>query len=312
MLKKLSIRNYGPVKRLDVDLNSGITCFCGESYEGKSYILRALRWLALNKPHGMRYIRWGAKQASVRIKTDKHAITRKRSTTVNTYAINGRLLKSLPRTGVPAIVKKVLNLGELNFQKQQELPPGDGPLFWFALTAGQVSKELNKIVDLEIIDSTLANLKQQNTRARHNKELCKEHYNTAVADKTSLSFVPKLVNNWQGIKQLSDKIAVATKELTDVRHLVVQIKQHKRTMQKIDLDVRVCKTVLIKLLQLRETIINKENIVNELAEAVIQIQQQHACIKRLKYECSDLKQKYDIIMQDRCPLCGTKKKIKVK
>lgn len=147
MLTKIIIRNFQNHKRTEVDLGP-ITVFIGPTDAGKSAVWRALRWVGLNRPGGAAFVRSGAKVSQVVVWDDEVAVGRTRGKR-NTYALGGVRYAAFG-AGVPDAVAKVLNVGEVNFQGQH-----DGP-FWFCLTPGQVSRELNQIVSLDLIDRALS------------------------------------------------------------------------------------------------------------------------------------------------------------
>jgi predicted ATP-dependent endonuclease of OLD family len=151
VIEKIQIRGFGINEKLDVEFSPTVTSIIGKSYKGKSWLLRALKWNMSNKPAGTAYINWYSDEAKVRLSIAGKKVIRIRNKSVNSYRLSG---KSKPFVAfgndVPRDVAEIMNVSEINFQKQHTLP------FWFCETAGEVSRQLNSIVNLEIIDSTLA------------------------------------------------------------------------------------------------------------------------------------------------------------
>lgn len=150
MIHRIQIRNFQKHRKLDLRLGK-LNCITGKTDAGKSAILNAVRWVTFNKPAGVSFIHHGKKTASVRIVTDEGAVVRSKSKSKNIYQINDRVYKAFG-ANVPPDITTLLNLSDINFEFQH-----DG-LFWFSESAGEVSRQLNKIVSLDLIDSTLANL----------------------------------------------------------------------------------------------------------------------------------------------------------
>lgn len=151
MITRVQLQNWQCYKKLDIKF-SEVTALVGPSDAGKSAIFRALQWVATNQPGGTAFIRDGAKGCTVRVWVDGHVVTRKRSrtATVNTYQLDdGPTLKAFGR-GVPADVAALFNVSATNWQGQHDAP------FWLSLTAGQVGQQLNALVDLDVLDATLA------------------------------------------------------------------------------------------------------------------------------------------------------------
>ena len=147
-MKKLRIKNFQIHKDLEIEFGP-ITTIVGASDSGKSAILRALRWVAMNEPKGTGFIREGAKEASVTLILGGREIQRQRSASNNSYGMDGVEFKAFGND-VPEDIARVLNVSELNFQGQHDAP------LWFTESAGEVSRRLNYIVDLSQIDSTLS------------------------------------------------------------------------------------------------------------------------------------------------------------
>lgn len=149
MLESLSLRDFQIHQRFDLELDRHVTVLVGESDRGKSSVVRALRWLALNQPAGCAFVRHGSKQARVKAIVDGRSIVRSKGKGTNSYRLDGKAFKAFGTQ--PEEVAGMLNVSELNFQTQFE------PHFWLSLPAGQVSRELNRIINLGAIDSALSN-----------------------------------------------------------------------------------------------------------------------------------------------------------
>lgn len=150
MLKSLQLNNFQAHKNLKIEFPPGITVIKGPSDVGKSAVLRALRWLALNDMAGEDFITHGEDEVVVVLDTDRGKIVRRKGIE-NIYKLDGKVLKSFGAGKVPEIVEQALGLGEINFQKQHDSP------FWLSDNAGDVSRQLNAVIDLSVIDLSMAN-----------------------------------------------------------------------------------------------------------------------------------------------------------
>lgn len=163
MISRIRIQNFRRNRFLDLTLGS-ITVIRGRSAAGKSSLLGALRWVAFNQPAGARFIHWGRKQATVGLQVDGHQILRHRGPAANYYRLDRHLYRAFG-TNVPAPIQNCLRLTPLNFHRQH------APHFWFSLTPGEVARQLNQIVNLELVDRILDNL---NRKLRTNRILRNE------------------------------------------------------------------------------------------------------------------------------------------
>ena len=161
MLRSLRIRNFQRIKNLKIKLDPYVTTIVGENDRGKSAVLRAIRWLCSNRPSGKGFVRTGSNRTTVELQLEGHRIVRSTGASHNEYSLDGEKFKSF-RSEVPAPIRDLLSVQDINFQHQLE------PAFWFTLTPGQVTKELNKLVDLEAIDKfqTILARRQKKVRDR--------------------------------------------------------------------------------------------------------------------------------------------------
>lgn len=183
MLTRMTIQNFQRHRRLAVDFDPGVTTIVGASDSGKSAVLRALRWVVTNTPGGAAFVTHGARGAVVRVSVDGHTITRRRGGSANTYEIDGQELRAFG-TGVPDPIADVFNVGPENFQGQHDAP------YWFTDTAGQVSRNLNSVVDLEIIDTAMGVVAGRVRQEASRLEAADEQQTTAAARVDGLAWVP--------------------------------------------------------------------------------------------------------------------------
>ena len=213
MLESLLLRDFQRHAKFTIHFDPGVTTIVGASNEGKSSILRALRWLCLNRPGGEAFVRNGSTGAKVRLCVDDRSITRSRSGTRNAYTLDGTPLVSFG-ADVPADVATLLNVSEINFQGQHDPP------FWFGKTGGEVSRELNRIVDLQSIDSTLAHLNKKLRLASINTELLGDRVKAARENRKSLLIVKDMHRDLLEVERLEQRHNVAVNRFAEASDLV--------------------------------------------------------------------------------------------
>jgi DNA repair ATPase RecN len=151
MLEKIKIENFQAHEKLLVDVDPHVTTIVGRTDAGKSSIIRALRWVACNRPTGDSVRKWGTERTSVAVLVDGHTIRKIKKKGVALYKLDDKTYKAF-KTDVPPEIEKVLNFHDVNIQQQHDAP------FWFFETPGQVGKELNAIVNLELIDQLMVGI----------------------------------------------------------------------------------------------------------------------------------------------------------
>src|SRR5882672_5355179 len=171
-LQRLILKNFQCHRRRVVNFDPAVTTIVGESDVGKTAILRALRLLCLNRPSGESYLSDGTTAGFVRLLVDGRRIERLRHNKT-VYAVDGARYEAVGAEPLAA-VSKLLRIDRVNFARQLD------PHFWFSLTPGQVSKELNSIINLSVIDKALANIKREYTRAKTTADVCRRSPPTLI------------------------------------------------------------------------------------------------------------------------------------
>lgn len=194
MLKRLKIQNFQAHKELTLDFDEGVTTIVGPSDVGKSAIIRALIWVATNRPAGTEFIRDGAKMATVTLEVDDHVIIRERSKSINRYTLDGTEFTAFG-TEPPKEVTDVLNLSGVNFQHQHDSP------FWFSLPAGEVSRQLNEIVNLSVIDQTLSGIDKARREAMTKVRLLKEEVEGSAQLRKEMAWAKKAAEDLTEVRE---------------------------------------------------------------------------------------------------------------
>ena len=157
MLQKIEIRNFQSHKATNMALGDRVNVIQGNSDCGKSAVMRALNWLIFN-PAGDYFVSDWAKSPTgkaikepceVTVHVDGHVITRRRDKDFNGYILDGQTFEAT-RNSVPQQVAAILGLGEVNIQRQLDPP------FLLSMSAGDVSRYINSLVNLTRIDTWTA------------------------------------------------------------------------------------------------------------------------------------------------------------
>ncbi len=228
MINEISITNFQSHKDTKLELDKGVNCITGSSNSGKTSVLRALYWLVYNRPGGTPFAsHWILedeklkKDIFVSITKDNKYMSRLRSKDVNEYYFvpigdetidfKGDTFKAL-RSEVPEEIKQVLNLSDVNIQKQMDAP------FLLSDSAGEVARFLNKIVKLDIIDVMLKSVESKKRKNRtdiSNAEEDTERLKDNLEDYVWIDEAEKLVNRLECIEIKSEKYKAEEKSLND-------------------------------------------------------------------------------------------------
>ena len=172
MIEFLQIRDFRTHKESELEFSPGVNVIVGESDSGKTNIMRALWWIIFGKPSGESVRRHNAKlDCEVTIETETDCITRVRGKTINQYILNDDVYTGFGQS-VPEPIVKAFNINELNFMRQLDPP------FLLSKTAGEVAQYMNRLINLDIIDTSLGNIKRmtkeaERASAEHNAEVAR-------------------------------------------------------------------------------------------------------------------------------------------
>jgi len=226
MIKKIEIRNYRNHVKQDVIFSPNVTSIIGSSYAGKSTIIRALRWVMTNKPAGDQFINWDAERTIVRVTFDNNIkIIRKKGKGINLYKLNKKEFKAFGNN-VPSEISDLFNIAEINFQGQHDAP------FWFCETAGEVSRQLNGIVNLEVIDKSLANIASKIRKTNAAIEIGEDRLTKLIEEHDIKTFIDHKDNDLKKIEFLNNDLFKKRSERSEMALLVNSIGNHARTIEK--------------------------------------------------------------------------------
>jgi len=199
-IKTIKLENFQAHTEKTVVVSPGITTIKGATDKGKSAILRAVGWCCLNNVSGAEFVKEGTKQATVTITTDNAVVKRVRGASgkTNTYEMDGDEFKAFG-TGVPEDIANRLGLDIINFQNQHDPP------FWFSETAGEVSRRLNAVIDLSVIDSSLAAVYQSVKKNECKKGLCEDQLEEINNELKDIEPQRERVTEFRALEKLKDQ-----------------------------------------------------------------------------------------------------------
>ena len=225
VIESLSLQNFQAHRKFRAEFGEGITTIVGRSDVGKSAIIRALRWAATNQPGGDQFITTGTKGTSVTLRVDGRVIKRKRGGSVNTYHLDDEEYKAFGR-GVPGPVVDALNMPAVCWQGQHDAP------FWFSETGGEVARRLNGIVNLTIIDDTLANVVSMNHAARVRMTDATEKERAAAMRAAELEGVPIMAHAWHGVETAFEGLDHKEHDLDKLSAMVGTVRRAKARLDR--------------------------------------------------------------------------------
>lgn len=219
MLERLDVRGFQAHRKFILEFDPQVTSIIGPTDEGKSTLLRALRWVCLNqlKVPAEDLVNWDSKEAKASLKVDGHKIRRIRGKGKNLYELDGKTYKSFSSI-VPEDISNILNVDNLNFQRQLD------PHFWFNLTPGQLSKALNEIINLGSIDKVLDNIAREHRQAKARVASAEEELKATKEELDKLKWVPEFLENHDALELERTALQELPPKIAGLKFLVLKAK----------------------------------------------------------------------------------------
>jgi exonuclease SbcC len=185
MLRAIEVWNFQRHRHKRIELGANVTVIVGDNSKGKTAMAKAVRWVCLNQPRGDWMIRWGSKRTRVKLEFDGFMVERRKGKK-NVYLMDGHEYAALETGKVPVEIAARIKMDAINFQTHADAH------FWFSGSPGETSKELNRIVDLGLIDSSMGKAATHLRRKAAIREACESRVEQAAAEKKSLAVVPRI------------------------------------------------------------------------------------------------------------------------
>ncbi len=296
MLTRLVVKNFQNHLAYTLDLDPHVTVLVGPNDAGKSALLRALKWVAMNRPNGTHFITVGENACQVKLFFDDHKITRDRSARVNEYRFDDKVFKAFGQGNVPEEIETALNLDDNNFQSQL------APPFWFALPPGLVSKELNRVVNLDVIDETLAAASVNVFRAKAHEQELQEQLEEARKCTEGLQWVEEAHAQYCTIEQLETDITQKRLECVRIDSVIGALERLTETVNASQNRSGAIRQRIDTL----EQIVQCEQQLERLEQTISELQNRETTWQTAVTQRQKIDTRLNALTKDGCPLCGQK------
>jgi len=232
-IKQLCISNFQSHKETVLDLHPGVNILSGSSDCGKTAVIRALRWLVLNRPSGDAFrSRWGGDTEVKVVLDDGTEIVRSKIKRENTYRLNDKIYKALG-TEVPESIVEKLNISSLSWQSQMDAP------FLLSESSGEVSRVLNEIADLEKIDVATSNINRMFRDSQASFSALEVEIQDTETELTQYDNVDIQLKKIVHLKELSRRKSLIDLMLKNASNILVSFKQSTERLNSIPDYTRV-------------------------------------------------------------------------
>lgn len=296
MLEKLELRKFQLHKKLNIEFSPTVTTIIGRSYSGKSAIIRGLVWPMRNTPSGTSIINWDKEnqKAISRLYFDNgNKLARLRSNSENKYILNGKSFTAF-RDTVPKEIADLINISDINIQRQITMP------FWFNETAGEVSRQLNKIVNLDVIDRTLSNIESKHKLTKQEIEITKKRLEAAREQKNNLSYIIQMDEDLQKLEGLDRKHQKIIERIEQLQSLIERIKILKEQASVKIPSIMPLKKIKEKWDDVCKKVNRLESLIKTAEEKEEELCQRKNTLNQLRTTFSNMVDS----MHSVCPLLG--------
>ena len=253
----------------------------------------------LNKPAGDHFIRWGTKEARVtlihtedksnyRFKTIR---TRGKGKNLYEHSIEGEAGQTYAAFGndVPDKIKAHLNVTEDNFQRQHDTP------FWFAESAGEVNRQLNRIISLGLIDKITGDVASRIRSASTINKTLLSMKEEMEAELKSLSYIDDMKSDLKALERRQAKVNALNNSMYELGVFLKDLVRYKKqknvppSMKEVDAAKKEWEQTKKETYNLKESLSALESYRKEVLTWVA--------------KCERLTVKRDRQTEGRCPLC---------
>jgi len=233
MLTEIHLTNFQAHRDRRLTFGTNVNLITGKTNAGKSSVFRAIRWLVEHKPiTGLQT--FDEPHTEVTIASERGEVTRfKHPSEGYGYRVAGQTFVACA-TKQPSEVQATLGLSEINLQGQHDAP------FLLTLSPGQMAKELNRIVDLSIIDKANAMAASNATRTKGELSAMETIAEKQKAELDQIAWIPGVLAQHESLvvlmQELQDKQSRYTL-LSDKTQVVVELSKSLLALESLILGL---------------------------------------------------------------------------
>lgn len=291
MLTKLLLRNFQCHGKLQIELDPKITVITGNTDRGKSAIIRALRWLVFNRPNSSSFIKKGTKHCRVSVLVDGEKLVRDKGKE-NKYSIGDKEFKAV-KGDVPRQVQKLLKSNEVNFQFQFD------PLFWITDTPGQLTKNLNQIINMGDADKATKIASRNHNEAKSYLKVFKQKKAEKDKKREQLKWILEAGQELEEIQTLENDHQQIIKYQNKIESLLdshQSISQNLKIQKEASNEASKISDLLDEFTKSKDQELELRRLIQSHKQSV----EDHTKLKKLLASAEKLDQK---LRRGKCPIC---------
>lgn len=303
MLKTLTLKYFRSYKDQKLIFHRGVNAIIGEGLAGKSNILRAIRRIKDFRPINLKFMSHFAPRnalSELELKTkDGYTVklTQGREAkpiyTLKNRAGQKQTFRKINKK-VPLEVKNALNLKDINFQNQLDLP------YIVSNSAGQVTKIINEITKVSSVDNWIKRINQDvkslsiilNDAVQERKEVRQELAN--------MKDLEKLEPIMEELYQIEKEEAELERKYYAIESILAEIKAAKQIKRRLERALKA-EDIIKEAITIEEQLQDLEDKQDE----IISLLDNQSELEKLKKKLSRKTNGYIKALKKskRCPTC---------
>ncbi len=262
-INKVSIENFQSHKNTILVFEDGLNVITGPSDQGKSAIIRAIKWVLYNEPRGNDFIRNGTTFSKVSIEfTNGFTVIRERSKSKNRYTVINSLEESEVFEGfgneVPLEIVKVSGISQSSFNSNisTSLNIGnqlEGP-FLLSETGAIRAKALGALIGLDIIDKSIKDTIVDLRRENQNAERIRNELNDISEKLNEYENLEEIKERLDKTQNIINVLKLLTEKKNKLENLKYKIQSYKDELYEISKTLEGVKN----LERCKEIVLNSE------------------------------------------------------
>ncbi len=352
MIKSITLENFQSHEKTTIDFSEGVNAIIGLSDSGKTAILRAIRWVMINKPSGEEFRSYWGGDTIASLKFDNEIkVTRGRSNSDNYYMLDlpGNVKNAHQEfrafgQDMPDEIKKVIDISDVNMAAQMDAP------FLISSNPGEVAQTLNRIVNLDVIDRAVSSVRKEKMEADRMVRQCEETHVDLHVQLEGFNYLEQMESDVVVLEMLTSSKEKKASSLATLKQVISQIKNlddelhdcyrllkaeksvallyaHQEYVEKKKVDQRALLDMTTTIRRNQQTITQfhkyekAQKIVDQLLSSVEDAGRLCTTVDTLNNliwdvretikkkdnwvgEYERVKEEFDKIFPDTCPLCG--------
>jgi predicted ATP-dependent endonuclease of OLD family len=270
MLKTLHLKYFKSYEDFTFVFHRGVNAIIGEGMSGKTNVFRAIRRLKDYRPINSRFLSHFANEkalSTISLKTQEGNIVElkqgKNKSPVYTIISKNGNRKEFRRINKnsPIEVKRVINLDEINYQGQLDNP------YIVSSSAGQVTKIINNITQINTVDNWLKAIKQNIRSLKfHLSELIIQKKKT-IKELDGLNEVRALGLIIKKVKSIKIKIERFEERVYQIAKIIGEIKAAQEEKELLQKSL-VIEDIIKDVEKIRKKIDQKEAMIESIIELI--------------------------------------------